>query len=554
MSLFLLLGAVIPVSAANYTAIPGTSTTLKKYLVVEADAEIPEAEFTFTMSAGSAVEATATTVKTWAGLNPELVKVNGTAGSGKVNFAAGEAATAGALDGVATAEQKYAEKNIVLDFSAVNYAEPGVYRYKITEAAAAQGSPIKHDDEPVRTVDVYVEDNNGALVVAGYVVYEGDITDAAKTLPSSIALPDLTEWDAQNPAPAVVANPGAEPVQADYQLPDDGGNDVAAFEAAHDAWVEDKEAYDQYLEDKAAYDEARAAENARQEAANLAAATAKTPENGAEASSPKNEKYVNTMDSADLKVKKTVTGNSGSRDQYFEFTITVNNAGAGTVMTLDMSGAENGVTHENSATSFAKADMDAANQKDDMKASEGKAEYWTSKGLEFPTEQQALADAGIAQDSGTGHWWYGGTEYDTKEEAMTAADVRYFPAEAGTAGKAGQQIVADENGSATFKVYLHHGQEAVLKGLPVGATYTVAETAAAGYETKYNVKIGNAAAEEMNSVTGEEIGTDDVEVDTINHRNGVIPTGILVSAGLPLAVGAVAAGLFIAKRNKEDEE
>ena len=402
VAVLLAFGGTLPVAAANYTAIPGTTTQLTKYLVVDNDAEIPDAEFEFTVTAGNSVEATAETVKVWAGVNPEAVKVNGTAETGVVNFTAGEATTAGtATDGIAnSADKKYASKTIELDFSEVEFAEPGVYRYVITEKDPV--SPISAVDSPITTVDVYVVDNAGKLEVQGYVAYEGTVTDAPK-----VATAD----------------------------------------------------------------------------------NATAPNNGAEAGE-KDAKFVNELATANLKVKKTVTGNSGSRDQYFEFTITVNNAGADTVMTLDMSGAETS-THENTATSFTKEAMDEANQKDDDASNEGKA---------------------------------------------------------------GQQVIADANGSATFKVYLHHGQEAVLKGLPVGATYTVSETAAAGYETKYNVKVGSADAVEKQDVTNDEIGAEDVEVDTVNHRNGVIPTGLFVSVGTPLAIGAVAVGLFLAKRKKEDEE
>lgn len=416
------------VLAANYTAIPGTSTNLTKYLVVENDAEIPDAEFSFTVSAGNAVDATATTVKTWAGLNPELVEVNGEAQTGTVSFTAGEATTAGALEGVATADQKYASKTIALDFSGVSYAEPGVYRYLLTEAAAAQGSPINHDAEPVRTIDVYVEDVNGALQVTGYVSYEGTVTDAAKTLPTV----DLTEWETANPEPtfADAANPTPEETQA------------------HETW-----------------EAAKQAEIARQ--------SALTP-NGAEASTPKSDKYVNDLDSQDLTVTKTVAGNQGSKDQYFEFEVTVNNAGNGTVMTLDMSGAETD-THVNTATTFTKTAMDAANQKDD---------------------------------------------------------------DSGNEGKAGQQVIADANGSATFKVYLHHGQQMVLKGLPKGATYEVVETAAAGYTT---TKTGDTGT----------IADADVTAAFTNTREGVIPTGVALATlpGTLIVLGGIA---YFASKKKED--
>ena len=424
---FALMFSGTAVHAANYTAIPGTTTELNKYLVVDKDTEIPAAEFTFTVSAGNAVEATADTVKTWAGLNPELVKVNNEAQTGKVTFTAGEAATAGALEGVATADEKYAVKTITLDFSGVNFAEPGVYRYLLTENAGTNAA-ITNDAEPVRTIDVYVEDNNGTLSVTGYVSYEGTVTDAANKL----ATVDLAEWETANPEPAFAdaANPTPEETQA------------------HDEW-----------------EAAREAEIARQ--------AALTP-NGAEASTPKSNKYVNKLDSADLTISKTVTGNQGSKDQYFEFTVTVNNAGANTVMSLDMTGAET-ATHENTATTFAKADMDAANAKDE----------------------------------------------DSQKD--------------------GQQIKADANGSATFKVYLHHGQEAVLKGLPKGATYTVEETAAAGYTT---TKTGDTGT----------IADADVTAAFTNNREGVIPTGLVVSiTGGAALIALAGAGMYLNNRKKEEE-
>ena len=437
----MVFGSAIPVAAANYTPVAGTSTTLDKYLVVEKDAEIPAAEFSFSIAAGSPAEATADTVKVWAGLNPEAVKIGDVLGEqdGKVVFTAGEAATnANAKVALAddTTDKLAAKHEIYLDFRAVNFPEPGVYRYVLSEAAAAQGSPISHDAQPLRTIDVYVEDNNGALAVTGYVSYLGNVGTAA---PKNAVNPSA-EWLAENPAPVVptVADPA---------------NPTPAEEAA----------LAQYARDKAAWD----------------AAALRAVPNGAEAEAEeKSNKYVNEMDSADLTVSKTVTGNQGSRDQYFEFTITIGNAGNGTVMTLDMSGAET-ETHENSATSFAKADMDEDNQRDD---------------------------------------------------------------DSGNEGKAGQQIIADANGAATITVYLHHGQNVVLKGLPKGATYKVEETQAAGYTKSGEV------------TTATAIASEDVSVNVVNDRNGVVPTGILVSAGLPIAVGAIAAGLFIARRNKKDEE
>lgn len=263
----LLVGLTVasPVHAANYTPVAGGSVTLNKYLVVDAQAEIPAAEFNFSIAAGSAVEATADTVKVWAGLNPELVKIGDAAGEadGKVAFTAGQATTAGAAsDGIANStDKKYARTDLIVDFSAVSFPEPGVYRYVLTEGAVA--APFTGDAIPARTIDVYVEDEAGALVVKQYVVYEG----------------------AQTAGPSV------------------DGADLGT----------------------------------------------------------KTDKYVNAVDTVDLKIGKDVAGNQASQDQYFEVKVTFAGLGAGTILNVDVATAAEAAPLENAATQHAAADMATAN-------------------------------------------------------------------------------------------------------------------------------------------------------------------------------------------------
>ena len=267
MSLLLVVGTV-GVSAANYEAIPGTDTELTKYLVVNEDAEIPEASFEFTVSAGQAKEATETTVKVWAGINPELVKVNGELETGTVEFVVGEEATSAdavnALGQTKAEGKKAAKKTIALDFSGVQFTEPGVYRYLVTETEPE--SPIKAVDSRITTVDVYVEDNNGVLEVKEYVAYEGDITNAG---PLNHIPVDMSDWDAEN----------AEPRVMEYDENEDdeiSPEEMAAFEA-----------------DLETYYQNRNAEFERRKAANAVAVP-----NGAEASEPKDDKFVNELASA----------------------------------------------------------------------------------------------------------------------------------------------------------------------------------------------------------------------------------------------------------------
>lgn len=75
----------------------------------------------------------------------------------------------------------------------------------------------------------------------------------------------------------------------------------------------------------------------------------------------KAESYVNKYISHDLIISKTVTGNQGSHDEYFKFTVKIENAIAGTVYDVDLANADattktnsanadNAVAHTNPAT------------------------------------------------------------------------------------------------------------------------------------------------------------------------------------------------------------
>ena len=72
------------------------------------------------------------------------------------------------------AGEKYATKQATVDFSRVEFNEPGIYRYIITETANADNAAkgIMHDNDVDRVLDVYVTDNgSGVLAVSGYVLH-----------------------------------------------------------------------------------------------------------------------------------------------------------------------------------------------------------------------------------------------------------------------------------------------------------------------------------------------------------------------------------------------
>ena len=179
MVLTVLGSLAFPVSAAGitYTAINGGTSPVNKYLVMDAQAQVPNAEFTFAIAPGSgsslASDGTTlvlpgpsgATITSSLSFNPadNGSKLTAVASGDTVQLDAGEA---------------YVKKTVTADFSNVSFNEPAIYRWLVTEAGTNQG--IANDTQKganatamQRTLDVYVIDNNGSLEIAGYVLHEG---------------------------------------------------------------------------------------------------------------------------------------------------------------------------------------------------------------------------------------------------------------------------------------------------------------------------------------------------------------------------------------------
>ncbi len=120
-------------------------------------------------------------------------------------------------------------------------------------------------------------------------------------------------------------------------------------------------------------------------------------------------------------------------------------------------------------------------------------------------------------------------------------------------------ITSDANGAATTTFYLQHGQSIAIRGIPVCAKYTVTENAEDYKSTPA------AVTDYTNPVTSGtqtigEIAENNKAVKTsfLNTRDGVIPTGIILSAGglIIAAVIALAGVVFfgIRSRKKYEEE
>ena len=201
-------------SPAGATAIAGgygnvseenTTFTFNKYLVFDKNARVPNTEFTFTIApAGiSTAHLTEQNVELYNGLTGVVFNDGDdtTANDDKATFTEGMTATAknggtpaeftnnkgaGASIGITDeASEKYAVDSLTLDFSAVEFKEPGVYRYIVTETPPT--GAYTAETETQRTLDVYVIDKETVkggstyteLEIEGYVLYDKVMTEAA---------------------------------------------------------------------------------------------------------------------------------------------------------------------------------------------------------------------------------------------------------------------------------------------------------------------------------------------------------------------------------------
>ena len=238
-----LIMSIAAISASAYTPVAGDDTlSFNKFLIVDEDARIPAITFNYTIAPGTAVAADSTNNK------PAIIAGVGTPTIGSASFASGETAytTVQGTDEVTLdSGEKYAKKTVTVDFTNVEFSQPGIYRYVITESTNADNKAVSYDTQTsgtarTRYLDVYVVDNNSALEVSEYVMHtSSDVVEAATT-----------------PAP------------------------------------------------------------------------------------DKSSGFVNEITSHEFTFGKEVTGNQGSKDKYFKFTLTISGAQANTTYEVDLTGAE----------------------------------------------------------------------------------------------------------------------------------------------------------------------------------------------------------------------
>ena len=110
------------------------------------------------------------------------------------------------------------------------------------------------------------------------------------------------------------------------------------------------------------------------------------------------------------------------------------------------------------------------------------------------------------------------------------------------AGFESQSTDKPENGTLDFKngkaqIKLKHGQQILIKNLPVNTQITVTEQNVKGYQTSYTVN-------EKQQATGKLTLVEDSMVDVVNEKSDIAATGITdnirgIGAGLGMAAIAV---------------
>lgn len=511
---------------------------VNKYLVITGNVAIPDASFDYEITYPEStdpntkayINATATNPVVYPGnvaSETNRVKVSTTTNTTAVDdintlsFSSADTAKDGPLtvqtnnnvfagnskgsadDVVIAADQKYVTKTVTLDFSALTFTEPGVYRFWLQEKPYSHNPASLSNDTQVetnthstwRTIDVYVVDDdsyvNGStyttgesitgLAIQGVVMYEGKLEDNDKPK-SSI------DWTFN------IENNSVEPLDENNTLPQStatnivevqwvDGEDTYDYDSTQKKWKKNatlsttelvdtvpdgatatgvagtfKENYDaKYNAQKKAYEE-------------------KMKENTTEAGE-KNVAYVNQIELHNLTVKKTVTGNQGSKDKYFKFTIEFDNVGTGTVLTINRTKHDTGtVITSNLATpttaqEYPVSEIAEANDRDDNKDSSDGYQVISGKVVaqNYLWEQE---DKTYKYDETASQWVNVADATDVLDEltdnatCKALANLKY-----GNVSTLPEQ----EDKKATITVFLQHDEEVVIQNIPKGATYKVTE-------------------------------------------------------------------------------
>ena len=173
-----------------------------------------------------------------------------------------------------------------------------------------------------------------------------------------------------------------------------------------------------------------------------------------------------------LSFAKVVTGNQGSRDKYFEFTVDISGLPGGAVLTVDLTNAD-GTSGTNAAT---------------IDENQGKTNVTS--------------------------------------------------------------LTADASGAINQKFYLQNGQYIKIFGLTENSEYTVSENEEDYTSVDAHTTAITVAGQNFSDAVSGTVGTTDIYTGFTNTRDGIIPTGVLMSVAPVVIVGLIVVGgiVFFAVR------
>ena len=250
-----------------------SSTTITKYLIMDAEAYAPKVTMTYTLAPGTAAAAeSADDYNVYAGImtgvkyNSDTALTSETAAETTISFTnestkLNDDEASGLYGSFDEDTQMYVTDSFNIDFSGVAFPEPGIYRYTLTEAD--NRAEVTALDNAERTLDVFIVDSsvdggfvtaNKKLAISSIVVYSDVVTAKAK----------------------------------------------AAITTAADT---------------------------------------------------KSAAFNNEYTSHDLTLSKTVTGNQGSKDKYFKFTVAITGAGDSTKLDVVLANADGALNTDASINS-----------------------------------------------------------------------------------------------------------------------------------------------------------------------------------------------------------
>lgn len=297
--------------------------------------------------------------------------------------------------------------------------------------------------------------------------------------------------------------------------------------------------------------------------------------------------FVNTYKTVDLNVKKLVSGNQASHDEYFPLTINIENAKEGTIYNIDVVSHAQKETTINGASSTIHVNANTMTAGADGRVSTTiwiqNGQYYTVQGIAKGTSYTVTEDATLLQKegytptakvegdliNGAPNELVSGTYNATEDTATTTVEfnndhtVRYTFSEGtpvtltGTWKQVDQKIIVTlTEGTETKEIdYIINstGTDLTVDGTPTITTKYLQKISST--DNVMNSANTEIAMDATTTAMSDSYITATSTVTYTNNKVGTIPTGIILNTA-PYAIVVLAGffGLFIFAKKRRDEE